>query len=164
MACWILRCPECGTKFKSPTVEGPEFCPNKTCGIAMHDDEDNVIEIKAPFIRSHKMKAVDDVYRGMEKTSESRMYAAAEQAGVSASEMAGLKITNMRDNVKPGETYDVPVVNAVTQRMDEMKAKGMPIGFAGAEMKEFIAGAKAGPHANAGAKTLNSFKRAIGTG
>lgn len=164
MAQWILRCPDCGVKFKSPTSEGPEFCPNKDCGISMRDDEDTVIEISAPFIRSRKTTATDQVYRDIEKTSETRMHLAAEQAGVSASDMAGLKITNMRDNVKPGESYDIPVQNAVTQRMDEMKAKGMPIGFAGAEMKEFIAGAKAGPHANAGVRTLNTFKRAIGTG
>src|SRR5690348_2158498 len=98
MASWILRCPECGTKFKSPTAEGPEFCPNRKCGVSMADDDDGVIEITAPFIRSAKMKATDNVYRDIERTSEVRAQQAADAAGVPVSEMSNLKITNMRDN------------------------------------------------------------------
>lgn len=161
MASWILRCPECGTKFKSPTAEGPEFCPNKKCGVSMLDDDDGVIEITAPFIRSAKMKATDQVYRDIERTSEARAQQAADAAGVPVAEMANLKITNMRDNVKPGETYDVPVNNVVTQQMEIMKAKGNPVGFTQVDASTFSAGVKSGPHPNAGAKTLSALQRAV---
>lgn len=166
MASWILRCPECGTKFKSPTVEGPEFCPNKKCGIAMKDDadEDGIITISAPFIRSGRMKAADDVYRMHETTSERRVEHAAAMAGVSPSEMSGLKITNMKDNVKPGETYAPEVHNAVTDQMEIMKAKGHQVGFAQMDAAALAGGVRSGPHPNAGAKAIQGVQRLMGRG
>lgn len=166
MAAWILRCSECGTKFRSPTMEGPEFCPNSQCGVAMQDDadEDGIITIAAPFIRSARMKATDDVYRAHERTSEARVEHAAAMAGVSPSEMSSLKVTNMRDNVKPGETHAAPIQNAVTDQMAVMAAKGHQVGFAQMDAAALASGVRTGPHPNAGAKAIQSVQRLTGRG
>lgn len=159
MAAWILRCPECGTKFRSPTVEGPEYCPSKECGAYMRDDDEgNVIEIAAPFIRSAKMKATDGVYTALEKTSEFRAEQAAQMAGVSASEMSSLKITNMRDNVKPGESY-APSIAAEQSRLESAGAK---VQFAGSNASEYSGAVMAGPYPNSGAKMRTALSRLHG--
>jgi hypothetical protein len=69
------------------------------------------------------MKATDNCYRQLEQQSEVRAQMAADQLGVPVSEMSHLKVTNLRDNVQPGESYAVPVKNEVTKQMERM---GMP--------------------------------------
>jgi len=64
----------------------------------------------------------------METASIHRAEQAAAAAGVPVSEMSHLKITNLRDNVLPGETYAMPVRNLVTDQMDAMRARGLPVG------------------------------------
>src|SRR5215472_12956911 len=119
-----VQCPECANKFYSKTVYG--VCPY--CGHEADEPDDTVIPM--PSLRSATTKATDKVYRDMETASIHRAEQAAAMAGVPVSEMSHLKITDLRDNVQNGETYAMPMVrNAVTERMDQMRAAGLPTGW-----------------------------------
>jgi hypothetical protein len=118
-----VQCPECANKFYSKTVYG--VCPH--CGHEAEEPDDTVIPM--PALRSATTKATDKVYRDMETASIHRAEEAARVAGVPVSEMSHLKITNLRDNVKEGETYAMPVNNPVTQQMEMMRQNGMQAGF-----------------------------------
>ena len=147
-----VQCPECANKFYSKSVYG--MCPY--CGHEADEPDDTVIPM--PSLRSATTKATDKVYRDMETASIHRAEQAAAMAGVPVSEMSHLKITNLRDNVQPGETYAMPVpVNEVTQQMELMKARGMPVGNVGAMGNPFAGTAGAGFAPNAGANMLDKI-------
>lgn len=112
-----------------------------------------------PSLRSAKTTANDALYRQMEKGSEIRAEAAAAQLGVPVSEMSALKMTNMKDNVKQGETY----APSVTAQQANLESGGSKVGFQvnGAEYASMV---KAGPYPNAGAKTLQALKQSTGRG
>jgi len=120
-----LQCPECAHKFYAKTAF-PGCCPN--CEYEYEPEPDDTV-ISLPSLRSATTKATDKVYRDMETASIHRAEQAAAMAGVPVSEMSHLKITNLRDNVQVGETYAMPVKNAVTDQMDVMRANGMQAGF-----------------------------------
>ena len=136
MAKFQIRCPGCRKPFPwDPAIDLPERCPLKGCGYVAKKrepevDEDGVLVIAAPFLRSHVMKANDDCYRQLEDSSNVRAQLAADMAGVPVSEMSHLKVTNIRDT-KEGEVAAMPVVNDVTRQMDMLKSRGMPVGFGG---------------------------------
>ena len=130
-----LQCPQCAHKFYSVSAF-PDCCP--ACGHEPEEPDDTVISM--PAIRSAVAKSVDQVYRDIERTSEVRVEQAAAMAGVDRAEMAGLKVTNLRDNTQYGEIAAMPVVNDVTRQMDYMKSRGGTVGFSGgAELKPDIA-------------------------
>lgn len=132
-----LQCPECGHKFFSPSLF-PDCCP--ACGYEYEPEPaDNVISM--PAIRSAVAKTVDQTYRDLERSSEIRVEQAAAMAGVPVAEMAGLKMTDLKDNTHYGEIAAMPVVNDVTRQMDYIAARGGTVGFQnqGAEFKAGIA-------------------------
>lgn len=156
MARWKLRCPECAQIFVTADLDGP--C--KHCGWRPEKKNAEVIDIPMPFLKtSGKTAQIDKLYRDIEKGSETRMEIAAEQLGVPTSEVAGLKVTNMLDNRKPGE-ISMPAPIAEKSRLEAAgsRATFMPNGA------EFAAGVKAGPHPNAGAKTLAGLQKITGRG
>ena len=142
-----LQCPKCTWKFYAMSLY-PDCCPR--CAY-VYDPEpgDNVISM--PTIRTVAGSMLDKVYRDAEKASEHRAELAAEQAGVPVSEMSGLKITNMRDNMREGDIAAMPVRNEVTRQMDRMAAAGMPIGFQ--------AGMNTTGMPSAGAEVLGAIQR-----
>lgn len=163
-----LQCPECTHKFYAPSMF-PECCPG--CGYQYDPHDDTVISM--PAIKSLVSKVADQTYRDIERSSEQRAETAAQMAGVPVSDMSGLKITDLRDNTKPGEVAIAPVSNAVTQQMDMMQARGGQVGFVGGS--EFAAGTAQGAvNVNgqiingivprAGAKALGSIQRLNGHG
>jgi hypothetical protein len=135
----VARCPGCRKTFPwKADLPLPTRCPLPGCGYvsqlkAPETDEDGVIVITAPFIGSAKTKATDACYRELETSSAARAEAAAHMAGVPVSEMSHLKVTNLKDNTRPGEVAAMPVVNDVTRQMDRMRAMGSPVGFGGAQ-------------------------------
>lgn len=144
---FALRCPTCRKAFRwDATADWPDEC--QICGEPMAEDKSDTAIVLPAFLSS-KTKLNDKFYREQERSSEARAEKAAEAAGVPVSEMADLKITNMRDNVKPGEISAMPVQNAVTQHMEAVNAKGGQFGFAGNNGLEFSAGI------NTGAVTVN---------
>lgn len=160
----ILKCPSCEDKFRwdfAAQSKWPKACP--LCGVSMGEEVSDD-EIRMPSLRSAKTDAVDGSYRQLEKSSEHRMEQAAAAAGTSVSEMSALKITDLKTNIVAGETYVPEVRNAVTERMDQMKQMGAPVGFSGAQASELAAQVRTGPHPNAGAKAMQSIQRLMGKG
>ena len=144
-----VQCPQCAQKFHSKSVFG--ICPH--CGYEAEEPDDTVIPM--PSLRSATTKATDKVYRDMETSSIHRAEQAAAMAGVPVSEMSHLKITNLRDNVQIGETYAMPVKNAVTDQMDFMRARGGQVGFV--DGSSFSANVNQGFAPRAGAKVLDNI-------
>lgn len=113
------QCPDCSGQFDylhHPNMESdpaPRFCP--LCGFDTADDGHEDV-ICSPGLLKGKAKGVDNIYKAEEEGSNFRAQKAMEM-GLDASEAASLKITNMRDNAKYGETSDVPLNNSVTQAM-----------------------------------------------
>ena len=124
----MVRCPRCRGRFEWKG-KFPSQCPLPNCDYEASESDDAVICM--PALRGAAMKANDKVYRDIEKGSEVRAQMAAEMAGVPVSEMSGLKVTNMRDNVREGETYAMPVANEVTKQMDTIRRNGGSAGFDG---------------------------------
>lgn len=157
MSRFQIRCPGCRKPFPwDPAIDLPERCPLKGCGYVAKRrdpemDEDGVIVIAAPFLRSARMNQVDKTYRELETSSEARAEAAAHFAGVPMSEMSHMKVTNLRDNTKPGEVAAMPVVNPVTQQMDFLRQHGGNVGF-GADATQYGPSIGSGVEPNAGAR------------
>lgn len=137
----------------SPDVDPPpRFCP--TCGCD-GEIEDNAFtrDVAAPFIASARAKSIDQVYRQMETASEARMQLAAGITGQDVSDFNDMKITDLKDNLRPGDVAAMPMVaNEVTKRMDAMTANGIPTGWIGNNGQGFAEQAHTGymPHAGAG--------------
>ena len=162
----VLKCPECEKKFKYDVSQGwPDFCPLCSADINNRRADD---EIVMPAFLSQKSKNNDKVARDIMNGSETRAELAASMAGVPVSEMSGLKITNLNDR-KDAQFSAPDVVNPVTQRMDQMRAAGLPTGFGVAEAQNFAAQAhqpvvidgRVIPETSyAGLRALNQLQRA----
>lgn len=144
----MLKCPDCEQKFRwtfSDESKWPSHCPlcGEYMGIDTPDDE-----IVMPAFISARTKANDKVYRDMESGSERRAELAAEAAGCSVADMAGLKITDMNDR-RDCEIAAKEVSNSVTQFMDNNPQIG---GFKGADGVGYSGAVQSGPLPNAGAK------------
>ena len=139
---YALRCPDCRKAFKwEPSEPDPRHCP--LCQADMGEPpDDNVICLPA-FI-SAGTKANDKVYRDIEASSVVRMEKAAEAAGLDVSDMSSMKITDLRPTIHEGAIAAPPVVNAVTQQMDMLAAKGGNVGWQGSNGAEFSAGISTG--------------------
>jgi hypothetical protein len=149
-----LRCSSCRGKFPWAANTGmPEFCA--LCGERIgHDRADD--DVVMPFVRTTpKTASIDKVYRDMESGSAFRAKAAAELTGAPVDEMASLKITDMRDNQKPGD-YAVPEVNnAVSQFMAAHPQSG---GFKSGEGLAYGDNVRTGPLPNSGAKMRTALQ------
>jgi hypothetical protein len=149
----VIRCPACKTKFRwlAETEGYPSNCPQCDAYVG-HDRADD--DVVMPNILAFSTRCQDGVYKAMEKSSEQRMYEAAEMAGCSPSEMSDLKITNLRDNMKQGEIAAMPVVNDVTRQMEAFPSNS-PFGFNGGPSAGlgYSGTVSTGPFPNAGART-----------
>jgi hypothetical protein len=145
-----IRCHECGNKFYHPNAY-PEACP--LCGVEFEADPGDVIRL--PALHGATAATPDKVFREMEAKSIERAETAASMAGVPVSEMSHLKITDLRDNVQPGETYYKPPTVA-----REMRGLG---GFQ-ANGADYAAAAHTGYAPHAGAKALGQIQKVNGRG
>jgi hypothetical protein len=142
---FVVKCPGCKQRIKWLVDDPPDDCP--ACGHRLVSDRADS-DVVMPNILAFSTRCQDGVYKAMEKASEQRVYEAAEMAGCSPSEMSGLKITNLRDNMKQGEIAAMPVVNDVTRHMDRLRAMNpnAQVGY-GADASagaEYAAGAASG--------------------
>ena len=145
-----IRCTSCRGAFPWNTKEHwPKFCP--LCSADLGDDraDDDIV---MPFIRSSssKLAAADRVYREMEESSSRRAQAAADMVGAPVSEMSGLKITDMRDNQRPGDLAVPLPSNPVS---DFMQQNPQASGFGTGRGVEYSMAVQQGPLPNAGART-----------
>jgi hypothetical protein len=100
------KCPVCGGKFDflhHPSDEPPpDYCQIKSCGAFVGEPEK--VPVLHLSLKTKHSKVPDSVYRGMEAASEARAADAAEMLGVDKKEMSDLKITDMKDNTREGES------------------------------------------------------------
>ena len=140
---WSLRCPVCRKKFawEDPAKKGfPDNCLLCKAYIGHDRDDDDIV---MPFIRtSGKTKATDQVYRDMERGSEVRAQAAADQLGVPVAEMSDLKITDLKPTTHHGDVAAPPLP-------PHLRNLGS---FGQSQGAEFAASAHTGPEPHAGAR------------
>lgn len=149
-----LKCPSCRGSFAWSPKEGmPDLCA--LCGEKVgHDTDDDIVF--CPAIRTNaKTRSVDDVYRQMEAGSITRAQIAASMTNSPVSEMSSLKITNMRDNQKQGDTAVTLQSSPVTELM---AAAPQQFGFQGGNGLGFSGPVSTGPHPNAGARMRTALQ------
>jgi hypothetical protein len=110
-------------------------------------------EVAMPFISSASRKGPDRLYREMEAKSEARAQMAADQLGVSVRDVGHLKTTDMKDNIRTGDTTFIPVANDVSRAMD---ADPRSSGFQSALGIQASQGTRVGPHPNAGTNFIHN--------
>jgi len=121
---YSIKCNLCNQKFRWEPLKGyPSHC--ECCGEYIGTDRPDD-EIVMPSFLSAKTKANDKLYRDMEKGSEQRMHLAAEAVGASASEMASLKITDLKDNMREGDIAEKSASEAMNRLKTSTKT---PVGF-----------------------------------
>jgi len=170
----ILRCKDCGHKFSWSFAEKgkwPDYCENPDCATFIGTDKGDDV-ICMPALKGARTKSIDKVYRDMEAGSETRMHLAAEAAGVPASEMAGLKITDLndrRDTEVAAKEDKVAVANLTAGRsnssLDFFKQNGAEFS-AGIGTGNVTVDGKTttGIYPRAGANTLQRIQRLNGRG
>lgn len=146
-----LRCMLCREAFSwDPQAGWPTYCPK--CGefIGMDGKE----EVVMPFISKAQNLGADRVYRDMEQKSELRAQIAQDQFGLSTAETASMKITNLKDYQKTGDTAFVPVNNEVSRAMENAPQGVVGMSNMGVQLS---AGTRVGPSPRAGAKFMESL-------
>lgn len=154
----VLQCPICEDKFRWDFAEKskwPTKCPS--CHEVIHEDKPDD-EICMPAFLSAKTKRTDAVYDQMAAGSEVRAQAAADLAGCSVADMSSLKITDLKSTKHQGEVAAPQVVNDVTIRMDQMRARGLPTGYGVPNAQEYAGAVSTGAFANSGAMIHNSVR------
>ena len=102
----------------------PEYCPE--CGNFMGAGPVKLPSFAA--IKSQRTKNADATYRNMETGSETRQELAAEMTGLDKADFSALKITDLKDNLRPGDVAAKMPANPVSEMMDANKANAN-IGF-----------------------------------
>jgi hypothetical protein len=119
------QCPECERNFDflhHPNDEPPpSFCP--LCGADVSGKKKTRMKSRTRFdspakslpIPKGAAKNVDGIYRGMEAATDQRMLDAAEVLGVDPKSLSGMKMTNMKDNLREGDLSQSTTVSSATQ-------------------------------------------------
>lgn len=158
------RCPGHGehpphqfSHLHHPSVEAsplPRYCP--ACGYDSEGEEMQTA-LTAPHIRRSIGRAVDDTYRAMEEGSQHRAEYAQEHLGLDEAEASVMKITDMKDNLRHGDTSEVTVKNPVSETM-AAAPQGM-FGFQGSAGLGYSGTVSEGPHPNAGARAQGALRQ-----
>lgn len=139
-----LECPDCSHQFRwffMGEEDWPEYCP--ACGNTMTGE---VQVIPGLFsLGTNKGKAVDLTYRQMEAASEVR----AEMSGDPTQ-----KMTDLNDNLRPGDVAGKRISNAVTQYAE---GSGHEY-FQQAQVQEAIAMSKMGRERSTGERALKAIQ------
>lgn len=142
-----LQCNFCGETFIHTGSSYPDSCPH--CGAYV--GLDGKPEVTLPFVSSKADKSPDDLHRAMEQGAKHRAQMAAEITGQPLSDFSGMLHTDMRDNLREGDTSFVP-----TRMKDGMTAQFGNNGAAGVD-PSVLAGVKSGPAPNAGAAEITNI-------
>ncbi len=155
------KCPDCKGEFDflhHPSTEPPpDEC--ELCGSYMGDDP-RPAPVLHLNVGKDKNKVGDKLYRDMEKATDARIEHAAEMTGASVTELSGMRMTNMKDNMRAGDQSSMSVteaekrlsVSAMGQTVGpQMQQMGDPVqqGQPTPEAQERIAAITTGPAARA---------------
>lgn len=167
------KCPSCEKTFDflhHPSDEpAPRYCPK--CGYDTQGADDLIDGVTAPHIAKSIGKVADATYRGMEESAQHRIEEAARMTGQSESDFNDMKITNLKDNLREGDTAEIaPPPNEVSTMIAQnpnvfgfqggAPIAGMPGNPTPAAM---AAAAHQGPHAYAGLQAREMVKRHHGS-
>lgn len=158
----VYRCPQCRQKFKwDITKSEPTAChAEQPCGYSYREppvDEVGNDVIEMPAFLSPKSKANDMVARQIMDASEQRVHQAAEMAGVSASDMSGLKITNLTDD--KGSQFNMPDVNNDVTKVMAAPQANQFFGHNPEAGLAYSGAVSVGPGANAGARMQRAVRQ-----
>lgn len=147
-----LQCNHCTEVFVHIGDGYPDSCPLCQAYVGLNGKP----EVTLPFLSSKANRAPDDLYRSMEEGARHRMRMAAELTGQPVSDFASMQQTNMRDNLREGDTSFVPAKldHGITGSFGNNGAPGVD--------PNVLNGVKSGPLPNAGAAqmpTINKFHR-----
>lgn len=134
----------------------PRYCA--VCGFDSEGDVGYDQALTTPHLGKSIRKTVDDMHRQMEDGAEHRANVAREQFGLDSDEVANMKMTDMKDNLHPGDTSAVEVKNPVTEIM--AAAPQGTFGFQGAAGLGYSGPVAEGPFPNAGARAQASLRKA----
>lgn len=153
-------CPECSNIFK--TIQDredppPRFCPH--CAFDSQGGEPMAESVAMPHIGRPIRGIVDNQYRAMEQGSIDRANMAMEEFGLDTAAANELKLTNMKDGLREGDTSFIPVNNEVSRALDA--APPGQFGFSGgaAQGLGYSASVPTGPLPNAGGRTAALLRR-----
>lgn len=149
------RCPACTRQFDydhHPSIAAdplPGECPYRDCGYSTVDVQPGIV---SPHLATKTIVgSVDNVTRGMEEGAEIRAQMAMEMGGMDSGEAAQLRMTNQRDNLRAGDTSDIPVNNAVTQHMAQAPTGSVGFQSGGLGYSQSVS---QGPYPNAGLRAM----------
>ena len=109
-----LKCRLCGETFRWVGDEFPDEC--QVC--FQYIGNDGKPEVAAPYIALGAAKNGDNVYKAMEKGAEHRINVAAENLGIDRSELSDMKMTNMQDNAREGESTEPKLTSKQNEIMN----------------------------------------------
>jgi hypothetical protein len=147
-------CPACENTFK--TIQDREDPPPRYCPFCGYDSEGAELmaeSVAMPHIGKPIKNVVDDGYRAMEQGSIDRANMAMEEFGLDTAAANEMKLTNMKDGLREGDTSFIPVNNEVSRAIDQ--APPGSFGFQGgaATGLGYSASVATGPLPNAGGRT-----------
>lgn len=141
-----LQCVHCAETFIHRGDDLPDECPLCHCYIG----SDGKPTVAAPMISLGKHRAPDKLYRAMETGADHRMHMAAELTGQPVSEFSSMKMTNMKSDIREGDTTFMPSTPPAIPNMGQSMGQVDP---------NIVAGLKRGPAQGAGANQLGVVQR-----
>ena len=155
------RCPSCEGVFvydHHPSIEADPLpdgaaCPH--CGFVA--ESDYPAAVVAPHIGKQIASTVDTLHRDMEDGAAFRAQMARERFGLSEEEARQLTETNSLDNLRAGDTSNIPVNNPVTQAIE---ANPTNFGWSGgaAQAPAYSQAVQSGPFPNAGLRAMQQIR------
>lgn len=146
------------TYLHHPNVEAdpvPRFCPQ--CGYDTEGEEPDQA-LTTPHISLSIKGVVDNLHRDMEAGAEFRAAMAKDQFGLDTEDTNAMKMGDMRDGLREGDTSDAPVHNQITQLMEQ--APPGVFGFQGGQGVGYSGPVSEGPFPNMGARTQKAVRAA----
>ena len=155
------KCPSCSGIFiydHHPSIEADPLPDDAACPHCHFVAESEYpAAIVAPHIGRQIKTTVDNMHRDMEDGAAFRANVAMERFGLSADEARQLTETNSLDNLREGDTSNIPVNNEVSRAIEaNPNAFGWTGGAAqGAALSPSVA---SGPYPNAGLRALQAVR------
>lgn len=156
------ECPDCEGQFDFRRADEeplPNFCP--LCGQDMTGEPTQVPGWNGAT-RTNRGRSADQVYRQLEDSSAARAAQVASDLGVPVSEVSHLKTTDMKDNLRQGDT------SIVLPRPSAPQVPAPPAGMVPIPQNRhtgaaYAANTRAGPYAGAGNAAVEGLRRNHGT-